>query len=316
MLNIKLLCVSGMLSIVILEKVKDAAKLKEIDIDIKAVQEEELFTQISKEDVVLLGPQIGYKLEKIKERCDSMGIASGVIGMKEYGLMDGDAILEFAINLKEKIRSGAIERMEDRKEGDREIQIDSESTIKQIECEGTREDFNEGRKEIIEELEKQSMEEVATSTDKSSNETVNVDSKLKGEGDLINKAKELILNAKKEIYLSTNINLEKFKNEFMEASQRGVRITVVSLNECNIEELQIDKLYTYIDEKVKSTEDKLMMVVDGNKAMAVDKSISSENILDVITDNILIVSIINTNIENYIYLLKLRENIAFKLKDN
>ena len=59
-----------------------------------------------------------------------------------------------------------------------------------------------------------------------------------------------------------------------------------------------------------------MMVVDGNKAMAVDKSISSENILDVITDNILIVSIINTNIENYIYLLKLRENIAFKLKDN
>ena len=132
----------------------------------------------------------------------------------------------------------------------------------------------------------------------------------------INKAKELILNAKKEIYLSTNINLEKFKNEFMEASQRGVRITVVSLNECNTEELQIDKLYTYIDEKVKSTEDKLMMVVDGNKAMAVDKSISSENILDVITDNILIVSIINTNIENYIYLLKLRENIAFKLKDN
>ena len=102
----------------------------------------------------------------------------------------------------------------------------------------------------------------------------------------------------------------------MEASQRGVRITVVSLNECNTEELQIDKLYTYIDEKVKSTEDKLMMVVDGNKAMAVDKSISSENILDVITDNILIVSIINTNIENYIYLLKLRENIAFKLKDN
>ena len=59
-----------------------------------------------------------------------------------------------------------------------------------------------------------------------------------------------------------------------------------------------------------------MMVVDGNKAMAVDKSISSENILDVITDNILIVSIINTNIENYIYLLRLRENIAFKLKDN
>ena len=80
-------------------------------------------------------------------------------------------------------------------------------------------------------------------------ETNNIESYLERYEDMIKKAKELILSAEKEIYISTNIDLETFQDEFMEASQRGVRITVVSLSEYKGEDLQVDKLYTYIDKR-------------------------------------------------------------------
>ena len=59
-----------------------------------------------------------------------------------------------------------------------------------------------------------------------------------------------------------------------------------------------------------------MSTVDGSKALVADENMNGDGILDVITDNILLVSVVDKNIKNYIYLLKLRDNIAFKLKDN
>ncbi|WP_294406379.1 TrmB family transcriptional regulator sugar-binding domain-containing protein [uncultured Clostridium sp.] len=143
-----------------------------------------------------------------------------------------------------------------------------------------------------------------------------MESYLEGYEDMIKKAKELILSAEKEIYISTNIDLETFQDEFMEASQRGVRITVVSLSEYKGEDLQVDKLYTYIDERDKRKNSKIMMTVDGCKALVADENVNGDGILDVITDNVLLASVVDKNIKNYIYLLKLRDNIAFKLKDN
>lgn len=132
---------------------------------------------------------------------------------------------------------------------------------------------------------------------------------------MIKKVKQLILSAEKEIYISSNIDIAVFKDEIIEISQRGVRLTVVSFKEYDSEELPIDTLYTYVDEKNKNKDSIIMIVVDDNKALVANNNIGEEQISDVVTDNKLLVSAISKNIINNIYLLKLRDNIAYKLKD-
>ena len=51
---------------------------------------------------------------------------------------------------------------------------------------------------------------------------------LKGEESIYDKVRELILKAKKEIYLNTNINLETFKDAIDEAVKNNVRIILFS----------------------------------------------------------------------------------------
>lgn len=337
MINIKLLCVSGMLSSIILGKVKDAARLREIDADVQSLPEGLFDKTLKGTDVVLIGPQIAYKLPKIKEFCDSRGIASGVIGMREYGLMDGDAILKLAIKLsnemKENIKKAEEEKeLKEREEKEKAAREEEEriireeqskkaenekqeDKIKEVVCEENSQPEKNTENNIVEDIQSESAKQIAA-TSYEQLRSNSIESYLEGYEDMIKKAKELILSAEKEIYLSTNIDLELFQDEFMEASQRGVRITVVSLSEYKGEDLQVDKLYTYIDERDKRKNSKIMMTVDGGKALVADENVNSDGILDVITDNILLASVVDKNIKNYIYLLKLRDNIAFKLKDN
>jgi sugar-specific transcriptional regulator TrmB len=132
---------------------------------------------------------------------------------------------------------------------------------------------------------------------------------------MIKKIKELILSAEKEIYISSNIDITEFKDEIIEISQRGIRLTVVSFKEYHGEELPIDTLYTYVDEKNRNRAETIMIVVDGRNALVGEKSFDKEESSNIITDNPLLVSVIYKNILNNIYHLKLRDNIAFKLKD-
>lgn len=42
-------------------------------------------------DVILLGPQVGYRLEKVKEICPNTKVE--VIDMMDYGMMNGEKVL-------------------------------------------------------------------------------------------------------------------------------------------------------------------------------------------------------------------------------
>ena len=42
-------------------------------------------------DVILLGPQVGYRLEKVKEICSNTKVE--VIDMMDYGMMNGEKVL-------------------------------------------------------------------------------------------------------------------------------------------------------------------------------------------------------------------------------
>ena len=60
--------------------------------------------QLNKEtedcDIALLGPQVGYRLKAAEQICKPKNIPVAVIPMVDYGMMNGEKVLEFALKLK------------------------------------------------------------------------------------------------------------------------------------------------------------------------------------------------------------------------
>lgn len=98
-LNIVLCCSAGMSTSLVVEKMLDAAKEKGIDTDIKAVpvsSVEELDSS-QKIDILLLGPQVKFKLKELKEVYKDQNTLVDVINMMDYGMMNGEKILSDAL---------------------------------------------------------------------------------------------------------------------------------------------------------------------------------------------------------------------------
>lgn len=102
MIRIKLFCASGMSTSVLVNKMKDAAKAKGIDVEIIAFPESQMDRHLDSMDVALLGPQVGYTLGKAKKLCEPKGIPVDVIPMIDYGMMNGVKVLDFALKLIDK----------------------------------------------------------------------------------------------------------------------------------------------------------------------------------------------------------------------
>ena len=100
MVTIRLFCAAGMSTSLLVTKMQNAAKARGIDADIEAFPQGQLKDRIKGIDVALLGPQVGYTLEKVKPVCESAGVPVAVIPMVDYGMMNGEKVLDFALNLK------------------------------------------------------------------------------------------------------------------------------------------------------------------------------------------------------------------------
>lgn len=100
MIRIMLCCASGMSTSLLVEKMKKAGKEKGIQTDIWAVGANEIKANAKNADVILLGPQVRYAQKAIQ--ADAQGVPVAHIGMKEYGMMNGKAVLEQALALVEK----------------------------------------------------------------------------------------------------------------------------------------------------------------------------------------------------------------------
>ncbi|ABR36743.1 MULTISPECIES: PTS sugar transporter subunit IIB [Clostridium] len=99
MVIIRLFCAAGMSTSLLVNKMKEAAKNKGIDVDIEAFPESQMDKNIEGVDVALLGPQVGYTLNKAKKICEPKGIPVDVIPMVDYGMMNGQKVLDFALKL-------------------------------------------------------------------------------------------------------------------------------------------------------------------------------------------------------------------------
>ncbi|MGT2667108.1 PTS sugar transporter subunit IIB [Streptococcus rifensis] len=99
MVNITLVCAGGMSTSMLMQKMKEAAKDKGVEIDIRAMSESAFPNFEGKTDVLLLGPQVSYLLEEFEERYGNREMEISVIDMMDYGMMNGTKVLEDALNL-------------------------------------------------------------------------------------------------------------------------------------------------------------------------------------------------------------------------
>ena len=93
MKKILLVCAAGMSTSMLVKRMIDHANAISLEVNISA-----LAIKNNEVDVVLLGPQVRFQKPEIEAVAQGkMPVA--VIEMKDYGTMNGQAVLEFAMKL-------------------------------------------------------------------------------------------------------------------------------------------------------------------------------------------------------------------------
>jgi PTS system cellobiose-specific IIB component len=99
MKKIMLCCSAGMSTSLLVKKMETAASNRGIDAEIKAFGAAEFDQQVANYQVVLLGPQVKYMQPDLQKVADQYGIKVAPINMLDYGMQNGDKVLDFAIEL-------------------------------------------------------------------------------------------------------------------------------------------------------------------------------------------------------------------------
>lgn len=100
MKHILLVCSAGMSTSLLVNKMKEAAMEMGKEADIWAVGDAASADELPKADIVLLGPQVRYLKKKMEARVNGR-IPVEVIDMKDYGSMNGKAVLEKTLAILE-----------------------------------------------------------------------------------------------------------------------------------------------------------------------------------------------------------------------
>ena len=96
MIRILLCCAGGMSTSLLVTKWNKQHRKKELKTKIWAVGATEVKNHSQDADVILLGPQVRYLEKSIAD--DANGVPAYLIDMRDYGKMDGKAVLTFALN--------------------------------------------------------------------------------------------------------------------------------------------------------------------------------------------------------------------------
>lgn len=99
--TIMLVCSAGMSTSLLVTKMQKAADIEGLDTDIFAVSASDADNTLESQpvDVLLLGPQVRFMKDDFKKRLEPKGIPLEVINMADYGMMDGEKVLQQALNL-------------------------------------------------------------------------------------------------------------------------------------------------------------------------------------------------------------------------
>ncbi len=97
MKKIFLCCAAGMSTSMVMNKMKQAAAEKNIEVQIVAVSMDDFDSTLPQYDCCLLGPQIKYKFDEFQKKAAAAGKKIAVINSMDYGMMRGDKILSDAL---------------------------------------------------------------------------------------------------------------------------------------------------------------------------------------------------------------------------
>jgi PTS system cellobiose-specific IIB component len=82
-------------------KMQIAAETHGLDVDIFAIAAAEATNKLEqrKIDTVLLGPQVRFMQKQFEEKLTPLGIPVEVINMTDYGMMNGEKVLNQAVSM-------------------------------------------------------------------------------------------------------------------------------------------------------------------------------------------------------------------------
>lgn len=100
MKHIMLVCNAGMSTSMLMTKMSKAAAEKGIEVNIWAVPVSEVDSEVKSKsiDALLVGPQVKFMLNEFKENYEP-DIKVDAINMMDYGTMNGEKVLAFALEL-------------------------------------------------------------------------------------------------------------------------------------------------------------------------------------------------------------------------
>lgn len=98
-IRILLSCGAGMSSGFLAQKMRQVAKKKGLDVKVEAKSESEVASYLPNIDVLLLGPHYASQLQEFTKMAQPYHAVVDVIDKDAYASLDGEAVLDFAINL-------------------------------------------------------------------------------------------------------------------------------------------------------------------------------------------------------------------------
>ena len=99
--TIMLICAAGLSTSLLVSKMQKSAKDKGIDAEIFANSANEADTILAKKDidVMLLGPQVRFMKSQFEKKVEGKNIPVDIINMQDYGMVNGEKILQTALDL-------------------------------------------------------------------------------------------------------------------------------------------------------------------------------------------------------------------------
>lgn len=97
--NIILVCAGGISTSFLVQNMRAAMAAQGIPGDVKACGGDALVDNLENMDIVLLAPQAMFFKDKVKRVCEKQNVPLGFIEAAMYGMMDGEAVLNFALSM-------------------------------------------------------------------------------------------------------------------------------------------------------------------------------------------------------------------------
>ncbi|MGY4689024.1 PTS sugar transporter subunit IIB [Salibacterium sp. K-3] len=99
MTNILLACSAGMSTSLLVSKMEEAAEAEGLEANIWAVAQDKAESEMEQADVLLIGPQMRFMKNKYSKIAEKVGIPLDIIDPVAYGRVDGEAVLNKALEL-------------------------------------------------------------------------------------------------------------------------------------------------------------------------------------------------------------------------